>query len=173
VTELTTFFAQSKAQVANPAIPNPYYWHSNEPCLHAAYLFAMAGEPSLTQEWVRWALGTNYAKKPDGLPGNDDAGTMSAWYVLSSMGFYPIAGKDLYVIGSPTMRRSTFAVAGGVFEIRAPKTSATNLYVQSATLNGAPLASPFLRHADLAAGGVLELTMGPSPSSWGKGVQAD
>ena len=172
VTELETFFAQSKAQITNPAIPNPYYWHSNEPCLHAAYLFAMAGEPTRTQEWVRWAMATNYAHSPDGLPGNDDAGTMSAWYVLSAMGFYPIAGKDLYVIGSPTMRRSTFNVVGGVFEIRAPKTSAENLYVQSATLNGAPLETPFLRHADLAAGGVLELTMGPAPSDWGKGALA-
>jgi predicted alpha-1,2-mannosidase len=169
--ELETFFAEAKR--GNPAIPNPYYWHSNEPCIHAPYLFAMAGAPAKTQEWVRWAMTTSYALAPDGLPGNDDAGTMSAWYVLSAMGLYPVAGKDLYVIGSPTMRRSTFTVAGGVFEIRAPDTSATNLYVQSATLGGAPLDAPFLRHADLAPGGVLELTMGPTPSEWGQGALAD
>jgi predicted alpha-1,2-mannosidase len=172
ITELTAFFAQAKAQTMNPAIPNPYYWHSNEPCIHAPYLFAMAGEPALTQEWVRWAMATNYALAPDGLPGNDDAGTMSAWYVLSAIGLFPIAGKDLYVVGSPTMKRATLDLPGGVFEIRAPATSATNLYVQSATLNGAPLDAPFLTHADIAAGGTLELQMGPQPSEWGKGAIA-
>ncbi|HEY3358608.1 MAG TPA: GH92 family glycosyl hydrolase [Polyangia bacterium] len=172
MTELEAFFVKGKAQPISPALPNPYYWHSNEPDLHAAYLFTLAGRPAKTQEWVRWALAESYTTAPDGLPGNDDAGTMSAWYLFSAMGFYPLPATDVYVIGSPILTRAVLHLPGGDFEVRAPAASPQNLYVQTARLNGAALATPFLRHAQLTAGGVLELDMGPAPSTWGAGATA-
>lgn len=83
------------------SFPSSYYWHGNEPSIHAAYLFTLAGRPDLTREWSRWIEETRYFTGPDGLPGNDDAGTLAAWYVLSAAGIYPIAGTPSYVLGAP------------------------------------------------------------------------
>ena len=148
--------------------PRPYYWAANEPDMHAGWMFARLGRPDLTQRWVRWASRALYGAGANGLPGNDDGGTMSAWYVFASMGIYPLVGTDLYIVGAPLFPHLDVKVPGGVFTIDAPAVSTDNLYVQSATLNGAPLTKPELRHADLAAGGSLAFVMGPAPSAWGR-----
>lgn len=146
----------------------PYFWASNEPVIHSAYLFAQAGRPDLTQKWVRWIQANIFKDTPDGLPGNDDGGTMSAWYLFNAMGFYPLAGSDVYFVGAPTFPRMVLHLPAGDFTIEAPGVSAENMYVQSVELNGAPLAGPTLRHADLKAGGSLRFSMGPQPGAWGR-----
>jgi putative alpha-1,2-mannosidase len=93
---------------------------------------------------------------------------MSAWLLWSSLGFYPLAGSDRYVVGAPLFPKAEIAVAGGTFTVEAPDVSDTNFYVQSVELNGAPLSTPILHHSDLQAGGKLSFVMGPSPSSWGQ-----
>jgi predicted alpha-1,2-mannosidase len=146
----------------------PYYWAGNEPDLAAAYDFALLGRPDLTQKWVAWLRASWYTPGAEGLPGNDDGGTMSAWLLFSSLGFYPLVGSDRYVIGAPLFPQASIAVGGGTFLVEAPGVSDTNLYVQSVALNGAPLTVPEIKHSDLVAGGKLSFVMGPAPSAWGR-----
>jgi putative alpha-1,2-mannosidase len=103
-----------------------------------------------------------------GLPGNDDSGTMSSWYVWNSIGLYPNAGQNFYYIGSPIFTRAAIDLGSKrTFTITAPDTSAANKYVQAARLNGRPLARAYLTHAEIASGGTLFLQMGDQPSDWG------
>ena len=103
----------------------------------------------------------------DGLPGNDDGGTMSAWFVFSALGFYPIPATDRYIVGTPLFPHMEIDVPGGTFTIEAPAVSDENVFVQTATLNGEPLKKAELRHADLKPGGTLVFEMGPAPTEWG------
>ncbi len=115
-----------------------------------------------------------YGAGVKGLCGNEDVGQMSAWYILSAIGFHPVSPVDgIYIIGSPLFDEVTLQLdpryyKGGTFTVRTRNNSAQNCYVQSATLNGKPLQRAWLRHAEVAAGGTLELVMGPQPNtSWG------
>jgi predicted alpha-1,2-mannosidase len=176
VTNLESFFEQGKAdydaiewtEPLSAGATRKWYWGGNEPDIHAVYVFALAGRPDLTQKWLPWIESEVYTAANDGLPGNDDAGTMSAWLVFSMLGFYPVPGTDQYVVGAPAFAQATISVPGGTFSISAPQVSAQNIYVQSVTLDGAPLGTPVLHHADLKAGGTLVFEMGPSPSGWGQ-----
>lgn len=179
VEKLTSFFELAREElsaidptdmVATGAMPT-YYWHGNEPDIHAVYLFAQAGRPDLTQKWLPWIINAHYSPKPDGLAGNDDGGTLAAWYVFSALGFYPLPGSDRYIVGAPRFPRAEIAVKGGTFTVEAKEVSDANIYVQSVELNGAPLAAPEVRHSDLKAGGSLRFTMGPSPSAWGRSTE--
>jgi predicted alpha-1,2-mannosidase len=146
------------------------YWHGNEPSHHIAYLYDHAGAPWRTQEEVRRILASEYGLGPAGLKGNDDTGQMSAWYVFSALGIYPLCpGVPRYEIGSPLFEEATVDVGGGRrFTVRAPGASAENLYIQSAMLDGRPHDHPWIEHADVARGAVLELRMGPRPNRrWG------
>jgi predicted alpha-1,2-mannosidase len=151
------------------AINNPptYYFGGNEPDLHYAYLFAEAGRPDLTQQWIPWVRDHYFAPTPTGLSGNDDGGTMSSWFVFSALGIYPVPGSDLYVVGTPLFPKVEMAVGEGTFTFVARNVSDKNIYIQSVKLNGEPLAAPMLHHADLKAGGSLEFVMGATPSTWG------
>ncbi len=104
VEELEQFFSHSVPQVN--VQPNAYYWHGNQPDLYSAYLFNAAGRPDLTRKWVHWILEHKYGDQENGLDGNDDGGTISAWYVLSSLGLYPTAGSDRYELVSPLWKRA-------------------------------------------------------------------
>jgi putative alpha-1,2-mannosidase len=148
--------------------PRPYFWGGNEPSLHTPWLFARLGRPDLTARWVRWTMRSLFGPGADGLPGNDDGGTMSAWWVFAALGLYPEVGTDRYVVGAPLFPKATIAVKGGSFTIEARGVSTTALYVQSATLNGAPLTKAEITHADLHAGGSLVVEVGDTPSGWGK-----
>ncbi len=176
VAKLETFFEEGKADydATQWSLPlstggiRKYYWGGNEPDIHSVYLFAMAGHPELTQRWLPWIESEIFTAGADGLPGNDDAGTMSAWLAQSMLGFYAIPGTDAYVVGAPAFPHATIAVPGGTFTVDAPAVSPTSVYVQSVTLDGAPLLSPSLHFADLKPGGSLVFQMGPSPSTWGQ-----
>jgi predicted alpha-1,2-mannosidase len=150
------------------------YHHRNEPGFLAAYLYIHAGRPDRTVERVRRILATEYSADRNGLPGNDDAGAMSSWYVWGAIGLYPNAGQPFYYIGSPLFRRIAIHLGDArVFVIEAPDTSETNRYVQNATLDGAPLQRAWLMHSEVARGGRLVLQMGPQPSTWGHDMARD
>lgn len=146
------------------------YAHGNEPSHATAYLYNYAGQPWKTQFRVRQILDKFYTPQPDGLIGNEDCGQMSAWYVLSAAGFYPVTpGSTLYAIGTPLFPEVRFNLENGKqFVIKADGVSAANIYIQSATLNGKPYRKSFLMHGDLTAGGEMIFKMGPRPNrSWG------
>jgi predicted alpha-1,2-mannosidase len=155
---------------------NDYCNHSNEPVHHTAYLFAYAGKPWLTQKWARTVMDHAYGPGVKGLCGNEDVGQMSAWYILSAIGFHPVSPVDgVYIIGSPlfdelTIKLDRHYYRGKTFTVKTRNNSAQNMYVQSATLNGKPLERAWLRHSEVVAGGTLELVMGPNPNEgWGSG----
>lgn len=176
VDKLSLFFELAKSEYDGRSptdllamlLPPSYYWQGNEPDIHAAYLFAEAGRPDLTGRWVDWIRTTHYAATPEGLAGNDDGGALSSWYVFSALGFYPIAGSDRFIVGTPLFPKARLAVPGGEFVIEAKNRVAGAIYVQSVTLNGAPLTGVELRQTDLRAGGSLVFTMGTTPGSWGR-----
>lgn len=145
-----------------------HFWAGNEPDIHAAYLFALAGRPDLTQKWVRWVDAQAFGPGADGLPGNDDGGTMSAWLLFDWLGFYPIAGSDLVVLGAPHFPRARVRVPGGELVVEAVGVSEKALYVQSVTLDGEPVTRPLLHQRELRAGRTLRFTMGEHPSRWGR-----
>lgn len=146
------------------------YAHGNEPSHHAAYLYPYVGQAPKAQARVRQIVDTLYSAAPDGLSGNDDCGQLSSWYVLSALGFYPLApGRDDYVIGSPLFPRATIHLPGGAdFVIEARGVSADAIFVQSATLDGAAHAEARLRHGEIVGGGHLVFEMGAAPNpGWG------
>lgn len=148
------------------------YAHGNEPSHHMAYLYSYAGAPWKTQRRVREIMAAMYSDRPDGLCGNEDCGQLSAWYVLSAMGFYPVTpGSDIYVIGSPLFDAVTIDVgAGRTFSIRTRNGSSRNWYIQSARLNGGRHEKSFISHGRIVSGGELILEMGPEPNrAWGSG----
>jgi predicted alpha-1,2-mannosidase len=143
------------------------YAHGNEPSHHIAYLYVYAGVPHKTQGRIRSLLETMYAAEPDGLQGNEDVGQMSAWYVLSSLGFYPVDPvSGVYIIGSPLFERATVELGGGKkLEIEVQRKDPAHQYVQAFSLNGKPQQRTWFRHEDIAQGGKLVLDMGPEPST--------
>ncbi|MDH3246213.1 MAG: glycoside hydrolase family 92 protein, partial [Saprospiraceae bacterium] len=136
------------------------------PSHHIPYLYNYAGVPWKTQERVREILKTQYSAKPDGLAGNEDCGQMSAWYVFSALGFYPVnPAEGVYVIGSPLFPRVDIDVGDGKrFRIKALYNTPENIYIQTATLDQDPLTRSFLWHWEIMQGGELVLEMGPLPN---------
>ena len=148
------------------------YAHGNEPSHHMAYLYNYAGQPWKTQFRVRQIMDQFYKPEPDGLIGNEDCGQMSAWYVLSAAGFYPVTpGSTIYAIGTPLFPEVEFKLENGKsFRIVANDVSEQNIYIQFAVLNNFPYRKSYIDHADLMAGGQLVLQMGPRPNQqWGVG----
>ena len=149
------------------------YAHGNEPSHHMAYLYDYARQPWKTQQRVRQIIDGFYLPAPDGLIGNEDCGQMSAWYVLSAVGIYPVTpGAPVYAIGTPLFPELRFNLESGrSFVIKAPGVSAKNIYIQSATLNGRPYRYSYLLHKDLMNGGELVFQMGPQPNTrWGSSI---
>lgn len=141
------------------------YVHGNEPSHHVPYLYSYAGAPWKTQQRVRQIMDNLYDTSPGGLPGNDDCGQMSAWYIFSALGFYPVCpGSNEYVLGSPSVEKAVLHLENGkTFTISAPNVSAKNIYVKRLTLNGKPYNEMFLRHEDIMAGGELVFEMSARP----------
>ena len=142
------------------------YAHGNEPSHHIAYLYVYAGTPHKTQARVRSLMDTMYHAAPDGMAGNEDVGQMSAWFLLSALGFYPVDPvSGIYVLGSPLIERGTLQVGTGKqLELEVKRRDPKHAYVQNFTLNGQPQAKAWFRHADIASGGRIVLEMGPEPN---------
>jgi hypothetical protein len=145
------------------------YAHGNEPSHHMAYLYNFVNKPQKTQEKVHQILTTLYTNAPDGISGNEDCGQMSAWYVLSSLGFYPVTpGSNTYIIGSPLFSKATINLENGkAFTVVAKDVSESNKYIASASLNGKVLNRSFLYHEEIVNGGILSFQMTNTPSDWG------
>ena len=180
------------ARELNYFFENDLHNHGNEPGVHAPWMFAATGTPWLSQKWVRMVLtepmvqrygthgwlpepyrGCIYRNEPEGMipEMDDDDGCMAGWYALSSLGLFPICvGRPLYAVGMPLFEESVWHGPGGDFRTTVRSHGPRNWYIQSATLNGKPLARPWVAHADLVAGGHLELVAGPKPSAWGAGA---
>jgi predicted alpha-1,2-mannosidase len=142
------------------------YAHGNEPGHHTTFLFNYAGRAWRTQELNRQIQTTMYTPKPDGLCGNEDCGQMSAWYVFSAMGFYPVNPSELkYQFGSPIVQEAKLEVAPGkYFTMKAPLASVANKYIQEVKLNGKALDRTFITHQEIMDGGILEFTMSAEPN---------
>ncbi|WP_431157374.1 GH92 family glycosyl hydrolase [Winogradskyella poriferorum] len=145
------------------------YAHGNEPSHHMAYLYNFVGRPHKTMEKVYDILNTLYKNDPDGISGNEDCGQMSAWYVFSSMGFYPVTpGNNQYIIGTPFFDKASINLENGnVFTIKSYDLSDTNKYIESVYLNGENLDRTYLTHNEIMEGGTLEFYMNDNPAIWG------
>lgn len=146
------------------------YVQGNEPSHHMAYLYNYAGQPWKTQQRVRQILDEQYTDRPDGLSGNEDCGQMSAWYVLSALGFYPVTpGSPEYAIGTPLFEKATLHLDNGkTLTIRAEGVSGSQPFIQRATRNGAEWPKTWFTHSDILAGGEFRFEMGDQPSGWGR-----
>ena len=164
VSELEDFMED--ASLSRAAIdPGHGFWVGNQHDIHTPYLFSNAGRADLTQKWVRWTLDNRFSNDINGLDGNDDGGTLGAWYAFSSMGFYPLAGTDKYWIGSPNVDSAKVNLSNGnVLEIVANNQGEKNVYVSSVTLNGEKLEGTYITHAQLMAGGKLVFEMSATPN---------
>jgi predicted alpha-1,2-mannosidase len=148
------------------------YAHINEPVHHVIYLYDYAGQPWKAQRWAREIMDRFYRAGPDGWLGDEDTGQMSAWYIFSALGLYPVnPGQPIYALGSPLFDRATIHLENGRdFTVEAQRRSPQDFYVRSVTWNGAPLERPWIGHGDLMKGGVLRFRLGPEPNKqWGTG----
>jgi len=154
-----SFFAETEDITREGIIGN--YVHGNEPSHHVPYLYDFAGQPRHTQYWVRNILDTKYLPAPDGLSGNDDCGQMSAWYIFSALGFYPVApGSDRYYIGSPLVNEAEIELENGrTFKVSAINQSPANVYVKKIELNGQKLDRLYITHREITDGGHLVFYM--------------
>ncbi len=147
------------------------YAHGNEPSHHIAYLYSCAGMPWKGQERLQTIMTGLFDNSPDGIPGNEDCGQMSAWYLFTSLGFYPLApGSGQYVLGRPFIDRAEISLPGGAtFTVEAHNRSASNLYVKRVLLNNRPLRRSYILHEEILAGGKLEFHMTDHPDTeWGR-----
>jgi predicted alpha-1,2-mannosidase len=151
-----------------------WYAHGNEPSHHIAYLYAAAGAPWRTQARLARIMDSQYAPRPDGLVGNDDLGQMSAWYLFTALGFYPVTpASNEYIIGRPFVTRATLNLPNGRrFTVIADGLDAAHPYIAAASLNGEPLWRVFIRHEEIMAGGELRFTMARKPHPEWPGAQA-
>lgn len=146
------------------------YAHGNEPSHHMAYLYGFIGKPWKTQKIVRQIMDELYTDKPDGLSGNEDCGQMSAWYVLSAMGFYPVTpGTDKYIIGSPIFDTVSINLENGkTFKVITNNNDDDNIFIQAASYNGKTWTKSFITHQMIMDGGTLVFEMGEFPNKlWG------
>lgn len=174
--KLDTFFTLNN----NPFVKNAnasgligQYAHGNEPSHHVTYLYNFAGQPWKTQKYVAEVQHKFYNTSISGYTGNEDCGQMSAWYIFSAIGFYPVnPANGIYVIGSPALASARINLDGGkVFEVRAKNASKENIYIQSAKLNGKTYTKTYITQNDIVSGGILEFVMGNKPNKkWGVGV---
>lgn len=146
------------------------YAHGNEPSHHMAYLYNFVGKPSKTQDVVRRIMEELYTDQPDGLCGNEDCGQMSAWYVLSSLGIYPVTpGTEDYAIGFPLFDKVTLRIGDERFKISCLGKNDDQYYIQRMRLNDQPYDFSYIRHSDIVSGGHLVFEMGPRPGEkWGR-----
>lgn len=173
---LGEYFEQSAAFLDGPGysatMPVPYYWHANEPSLHDVYLFHQLGDPDATARWLEWVRREHYGDGAAGLPGNDDAGTMSAWYVWSVIGLFPVLTTDRYLVTAPMFERVGLDLGDAAtperrLEIVAEGAGPGMIYVAGASFEGEPLSAPEIGWDQLERGGTLRLELADAPAGFG------
>jgi predicted alpha-1,2-mannosidase len=137
------------------------YAHGNEPGHHILYLYAYANEPKTGQKYIHQVISKFHSNTPNGLIGNDDCGQMSAWYILSSLGFYPVnPASNEFVLGAPQLKKTTLHLANGkAFTMEAVNISSENIYHDKVFLNGRRIETPFITYAQIVDGGNLKFEM--------------
>ncbi len=167
---LDEFFSLSTEE-EDSSLPEVYYWHGNEPDLHAPYLYALLDRPDLGAPWIQWIRDTRYGTGPDGLDGNDDGGTLSAWYALSALGLYPVAGTTTWALGPPLFELVEMDLHDGSTLIieAAGEVSPSKASWQGVELDGSPIDGGTIEHADLLGGASLRFLLGPDEG----GVESD
>jgi len=155
---LDSFFAES-AGLEDTPLPDLWYWHGNEPDIHAPFMFAELDRADLTRKWAAWVREAKYRAGPDGLDGNDDGGTLSAWYVFSALGLFPKIAEGRYVLASPLFEKATLKLDGGELIVRADNWAEGKTEVQRVTFDGVEINGPFISHAQIAQGGTLVFEM--------------
>ncbi len=169
ISRLDQFFSENAKSNDEPLIDLTgligQYAHGNEPSHHISYLYAYAGQQWKTAEKVRYIMREFYHDDPDGIIGNEDCGQMSAWYIFSSLGFYPVfPASQIYVLGSPLYEKATIKLPNNkLFTVIAKGASVENKFIQKVSINGKILNDPFFTHQQLMQGGILEMTMGSKP----------
>ncbi|WP_082422589.1 GH92 family glycosyl hydrolase [Aquimarina longa] len=169
-TEIEEKYIEKNEDITRDGIIGNYV-HGNEPGHHIPYLYNWTNTPWKTQKRVRMIMDTMYSNAEDGLCGNDDAGQISAWYIFSSLGFYPVLpGSDEYAIGSPMVNKATLKLDNGkTLTINTVNQSKENVYVQKLEINGREIIKPTLHHSDLLEGGTITFHLGKKPNkNWGK-----
>lgn len=161
--KLTELFELSEG-AADTFLPDPYYWHGNEPDIHNALLFAASGDPASTQKWVRWIQDNRYAHGPAGLDGNDDGGTLSAWYVFTAMGLYPLNGTTDYVLTTPLFDGVRMTRSDGTLTILA---TGQGTYLAGVYLDDQPLETAIVAHEQLIGDHTLTFVRSPEATDWG------
>jgi hypothetical protein len=149
------------------ALPDDHYWHGNEPVLHVAWLASELGDPDLTAEAVDLVRRTRYDDTTEGLDGNDDAGTLSAWYLFAAIGLYPRAGTDTFVVGTPLFERVEIDRPTGTRVLRA---SGNGLFLEDVRLGETPVFSAVLRDAEWENEPVLHFFRSASPGGWAPAI---
>jgi predicted alpha-1,2-mannosidase len=167
IARLDTFFTK-----LNDGVDSVYAFMGNEPCFEIPWAYSFAGAPARTQKVVREVQKQLFTTAPDGLPGNDDGGSTSAWYVFSALGLYPeLPGASGFVVGSPKFTSTTVHLGNGAqLQIRAPAAAEDAPYVQGLKLDGVATTSLWIPWSQLANGATLDFDLGPSPGTWGTGV---
>lgn len=160
---LGEFFESSLAHTQT-LLPSPYYWQGNEPDIHAPWLFSAYGDVDASIRWTRWVAETFYGLDAGGLPGNDDSGTMSAWYVFASLGIFPIAGTDTWIYSAPLLTEAVIERSAGSLTISAPEASDRVRHLDAlvhrlSSGEEQVLSTGVFRHADIAAGGELSFSL--------------
>jgi predicted alpha-1,2-mannosidase len=161
IAKLSDMFDKTKTDwdTADPSaanFPRNYYWAGNEPDLDAVYLFAQLGRADLAAKWERWLVDTMYSDQPDGVPGNDDGGAMGAWYVESTLGLYPVAGSDQWILGTPRFPKARIDVGGHELIIDA---TGSGPKVEKIELDGVAIAGPYISQAQLAGAANLHFVL--------------
>jgi predicted alpha-1,2-mannosidase len=151
ITDLDNYWAEVYHE-ENDYLPDDWYWHGNEPDIHYAYLASMAGRWEESSDPIRWLMANRYFDGPVGLDGNDDSGTLSAWYLFSAVGFYPIAGTDRYAVGSPNFERIEIDLADRTLVVRAPGLSEGARRTVGLSLDGSAWTQPQVSHEALVSG---------------------
>ncbi len=164
LSKLDRFFDTSSCQATDHLLPLSYYWQSNEPVLFVPWMYADLDDAARTAKWVRWALSTQYGRGPDGLPGNDDGGTMSAWWLFSASGIYPRLGTGEYLLTAPSLPKVTLSLPGGDLVIS--RTGPSNGSPVGATLDGERLPRPRFTQGQILAGGHLEIELDGAGGPW-------
>ncbi len=171
-----SYYGQTIHEIREMQIANMgNYAHGNQPIQHMVYLYNYANKPYKAQKKVRHVLTKLYSATPDGYCGDEDNGQTSAWYVFSSLGFYPVTpGSDEYVIGSPLFKKATLHLQNGnTFEINSKNNSESNIYIEAAKLNGTSYNNTFIKFGDIQKGGNLEFNMSAIPNkNWGTAVES-
>jgi putative alpha-1,2-mannosidase len=180
VADLDRFFGYGQPPVAQPVDPadrdymawgfslNRFEGYNNEPDIETPYAYHYAGRPDRAAEVVRAGMRDMYTTGRGGLPGNNDSGGLTSCYLWNAIGLFPVTGQPIFLIGSPLFPRAVLDLPGGPFAVEAPATSAGNLYVQRARLNGTPIDRAYLTVDEVLRGGTLQLDVGAEPSDWGR-----